>query len=84
MSIYVDSASIPYGRMKMCHLMADSHEELTDMATTLGLSAHIQHAGQPGEHLDVSLSKRRQAIKLGALPVRSRDLVEVVRAKRLK
>lgn len=82
MTVYVDEASIPYGRMKMSHLMADTPEELRAMARALGLEAHIQSAGQPSEHLDVSLSKRAEAIRLGALPAGHREIVALIRAKR--
>ena len=82
MSVYVDEASIPYGRMKMSHLMADTTEELRAMAKQLGLERHIQKEGEPSEHLDVSLSKRAEAIRLGAVPVGYRELVGLIRSKR--
>lgn len=37
MSVYVDDAYKPYGRMKMCHMMADDLKELHDLAHILGL-----------------------------------------------
>ena len=80
--IYVDHARLPFGRMKMSHLMADTHEELVQMAVLLGLERYIQHVGAPDEHLDVCESKRGQALRNGAFPVESRFLVTVVRRKR--
>lgn len=83
MSVYVDNPRVPFGRMKMCHMMADTTNELLAMAKALGLEAHwIQNAGTPREHFDVCLAKRRIAIERGAKAVSSRDLVDVIRAKR--
>ena len=81
--IYVDNARIPFGRMRMSHLMADTSEELHDVARDLGLSRWIQKSGEPGEHLDVSMSKREEAIRLGAKAVRSRELVVLVQNRRI-
>ena len=61
--LYVDHARIPYGRMLMSHLMADTPEELREMAGKLKMERWIQHPGTPKEHLDVSESKREEAIQ---------------------
>ena len=84
MSLYVDNARIPYGRMKMSHLIADTPEELRAACATLGLSArYIQHPQSPREHLDISLTKRAQAIsRLGAREITSRQIVEIIQSKR--
>ena len=82
MAVYVDSARIPYGRMLMSHLMADTSEELVAMAETLGLDRWIQYVGTAQEHLDVSQTKRLEAINLGAQPVHPRVLVELRQRKR--
>ena len=84
MSLYVDHLRIPFGRMKMSHLIADTKEELLRAAGALGLRRRwLQNEDQPKEHFDVSESKRKLAMsRLGALPVTSRQLVEVVRRKR--
>jgi len=66
--VYVDDARIPFGRMKMCHMYADTSEELLAMADHIGLNRKwIQYPGNPEkEHFDVSLSMRAKAIKAGA------------------
>ena len=81
MSVYVDDAAIPYRRMKMCHLVADTLDELHAMAERLDLRRWFQgHASFP--HYDVCLSKRDQAIALGAKPITSKQLVLFMRRKR--
>ena len=80
--VYVDHARIPYGRMLMSHLMADTPDELREIARKLNIERHIQHPGTPKEHLDVSQSKRAEAIKMGAASVTGRQLVEIIRSKR--
>ena len=80
--LYVDHVRIPFGRMLMNHLMADTPEELREAAEQLGLSAYIQHTGTEKEHLDVSETKRREALAMGARAVTGRELVNLVRTKR--
>ena len=82
--LYVDDARLPYGSMKMSHMMADSTEELEAACDALGLKrSYIQYPGEAKEHLDVAMSKRRQAIrKLGAKEVSGYDIVMIVRKRR--
>lgn len=81
MSVYVDNAMIPFGRMKMCHMVANSLEELHGMAEKLGLRRWFQEeASFP--HYDICLSKRAHAIALGAKPITRQQLVELIRRAR--
>lgn len=69
MSVYVDDMKAPFGRMLMCHMYADSHEELVAMADAIGVARKwIQYPGHPvKEHFDICLSKRALAVKHGAV-----------------
>lgn len=71
MSVYVDDMEAPYGRMLMCHMMADTHTELVRMADAIGVPRRwIQHAGRAmHEHFDIAKVKRALAVKLGAIEV---------------
>ncbi|MEL6341550.1 MAG: DUF4031 domain-containing protein [Myxococcota bacterium] len=74
-----------YGRpAKSCHLMADSTEELLQLAQALGLKASwIQHCGTPKEHFDlISSTKIAQAQRLGVQVVSRRELVQRLRWRR--
>jgi len=83
MAVYVDKALIPFGGMRMSHMVADTREELLAMATAINLKhKHLQNAGEPNEHFDVCMSYRTRAIELGAIPIDSRGLVKIIRAKR--
>ena len=82
--LYVDHARISYRNMKMSHLVADNQAELRAAANALGLAGHIQHPGSPKEHLDVSETKRSQAIRLGAQQVTSREIATLIRNKSAK
>lgn len=83
MSVYVDSMFAAYRRMKMCHMLADTTAELLAMADAIGVQRKwLQHAGTPKEHFDVCMAKRDAALKLGAISVDGRRLVQIMRAKR--
>lgn len=82
MSVYVDDMRASFGRMVMCHMVADSTEELLAMVDRIGVDRqHIQHAGTAHEHFDVSLGKRRLAVKYGAIEVGARELNKVIEGK---
>lgn len=71
MTVYVDDASIPYKRMLMCHMVADSARELDAMAKRLLLRPSWFHRG----HYNICQSKRAQAIGHGAQQITQRDAV---------
>lgn len=78
MTVYVDNARFPSSRMIMCHMIADTLEELHTMAATIGLRREwFQLLSYP--HYDVSLSRRVEAVKRGAVELTQRDLVKVIR-----
>lgn len=84
MSVYVDDMRAQFGRMTMCHMLADSTEELLAMVDRIGVNRRwIQHAGTHREHFDIALSKRALAVRAGAVPVTMKELGIVMRRKRL-
>ena len=75
MAVYVDDMRAPFGRMTMCHMIADSHEELLAMAERIGVSRRwIQKAGTVHEHFDLCLAKRAEAVRRGAREISPREL----------
>lgn len=84
MAVYVDTMRASYGRLVMCHMIADSTEELLAMADAIGVQRKwIQMAGTAHEHFDIALSKRTLAISAGAKEVSMMDLGRIIRARRL-
>ena len=80
MTCYVDDAHIPYGRMKMSHLIADSTMELLEMVDQIGVQRKwIQKAGTRWEHFDICAAKRELAIKAGVIPMSRKELVRILR-----
>lgn len=86
MTVYVDDmykrqmGRLAIGRsrtMKCSHMIASTDAELHAMAEALGL----RRAWFQGDHYDISMAKRKQAITLGAHPVTMRELVTLLRYK---
>lgn len=83
MTVYVDDMKWPFGRMLMSHMVADTHEELVEMADRIGVSRRwIQKKGTPSEHFDICQSKRDLAIANGAKTVTMREMGRIWRRKR--
>jgi hypothetical protein len=83
MTVYVDDMQAPFGRMVMCHMVADSTEELLAMADRIGVQRKwIQKAGTHHEHFDIALSKRAAAVAAGAVEITSSQLGRMLIAKR--
>lgn len=84
MTVYVDNMRAPFGRMVMCHMLADTDEELHAMADRIGVARRWhQKAGTPHGHYDIALSKRAMAVRCGAVEITSSELGRILRAKRL-
>lgn len=82
MAVYVDDMRAPFGRMVMCHMMADSLDELHEMADRIGVDRKW-FQGPPEHfypHYDVALSKRALAVGFGAVEVTGRELIKHFRA----
>lgn len=76
MSVYVDNAKHPFGRLLMCHMWADTRAELFAMADRIGIQrkwfqrpAGLGVAGMDAswEHFDIAQSKRAMAVAAGAV-----------------
>lgn len=78
MAVYVDDMRAPVGRLKLCHMVADTHDELMNMAYFIGCRRKwLQHT--PIRHFDICLAKRRKAIALGAIALTRREMGKKVR-----
>jgi hypothetical protein len=68
-SLYVDDVRHKFGRMIMCHMWADTVEELHAAAERLGLrrSWFQQPPKASWEHYDISLTVKARAMELGAI-----------------
>lgn len=83
MAVYVDNMRARLGRMVMCHMLADTTEELLAMADEIGVARRwLQHPGTHREHFDIALSKRAEAVKHGAVEITWRQSGEIVRRRR--
>ncbi len=85
MSVYVDElkSAEPY-RNNMnwpyrwfCHMFADTFEELFDLAESIGLSDRwFQHKERSWmAHFDLTKTKRRKAVRAGAVEITSREWI---------
>ena len=78
MTVYVDDMRAPYRRMIMCHMIADTEDELHDMADRIGVARRWYQ----GDHYDICLSKRALAVRFGAREITMRELARIVARRR--
>lgn len=81
MAVYVDDMKAAYGRMVMCHMVADTESELHAMADKIGVDRKWYQYPVKSRypHYDIALSKRALAVQFGAQEVRWRDCPEISR-----
>lgn len=79
MTVYVDNMQAKYKGMKMSHMMADTLEELHEMADKIGMKREWFQDKKRNPHYDVSMAKRALAVKFGAREVTPMELVKLTR-----
>ena len=79
MAVYVDDSIHKYGRMVMCHMIADTLDELHTMADIIGVKRKWFQDKASFPHYDICKAKREIAVDHGAVEVDRRGLVEAMR-----
>lgn len=85
MTVYVDDMRASFGRMVMCHMIADTDDELHAMAQRIGVHRRWWQspAKSSGSHYDIALSKRALAVRHGAVQITLRQCAAMNRRRRL-
>lgn len=78
MSVYVDTMRASFGRMIMCHMFADTDDELHQMAAKIGIARKWFQCPPKASwhHYDICLSKKKLAMANGAIEIEYRSLPE--------
>jgi hypothetical protein len=74
-SIYVDDMRLRYGRMIMCHMIADTEQEMHDFADHIG----VKRRWFQRDHYDICLRTKARARQYGAIEVTRRAMVRLRR-----
>jgi len=82
MSVYVDKSRNAFGRMIMCHMIADSLDELHVMSDRIGVARRWFQRESSFPHYDICLQMRRRAIDFGAIELGRRRFVAKLRELR--
>lgn len=83
MAVYVDNMRAKFGRMIMCHMIADSDDELHAMADAIGVARRWhQAAGTYRSHYDIAVSKKALAIQHGAKEITMRELGFILNSRK--
>ncbi len=81
--VYVDNYNARFRNMTMCHMVADTTEELLKMVDAIGVQRKwIQYPGTYNEHFDICLAKKKLALSAGAVEISARDYARFANAKK--
>lgn len=82
MTVYVDDMRASFGRMVMCHMIADTDDELHAMADKIGVARRWwQRPPAHDSHYDIALSKRALAVAAGAVEITWRQCAAMNRRR---
>ena len=84
MTVYVDDPIWPFRGMVMCHMVADTLDELHAMAERIGMQrAWFQEPPKASHpHYDLNEERRSLALELGAVYVPAKVLARAIIARR--
>lgn len=83
MAVYIDKMNAKYKRMIMCHMFADSEDELKEMARKIGVDTKwIQYPGSYRVHFDICLAMKEKALSLGAVEITHIQLRALLKKKK--
>jgi hypothetical protein len=74
MTVYVDTMQAHFKGMLMCHMIADSEQELHAMAAAIGL----ERKAYQRDHYDISMDRKQLAMQRGAREIGMRELAAMV------
>lgn len=84
MTVYVDDMRAKFGRMVLCHMLADTDDELHAMAARIGVARRWWQAPpRHSSHYDIALSKRSLAVQAGAVEITLRQAAAMNRRRRV-
>lgn len=85
MSVFVDDVRHRFGRMIMCHMWADSQDELLLAAARIGINRRWLQMPPKSSwvHFDISLSKKELAVRNGAILTDKYGPVEFLTKQRI-
>lgn len=80
MAVYVDRSLWPYRHMIMCHLLADTAEELHALAEQIGMKRQwVQRSSHGILHYDICKAKRKKAVAAGAIELDRKGLIVLMK-----
>ena len=84
MAVYVDNAMIPFHGLHMNHMLADTVDELLEMATKLGIDHKwLQKPGTHQVHFDISAERRALALAMGAVSITYKQAGRITYARKM-
>lgn len=86
MTVYVDDMRARVGPMVMCHMLADTDDELHAMADRIGVDRrwHNKPPKASTSHYDISLAKRAIAVAAGAVEITRREAAAMAWRRRVE
>lgn len=83
MPVYVDDMRAKYRNLIMCHMIADSDQELHAMADAIGVRRRWWQAPPKHDsHYDICLTKRGLAVAQGAVQIAWKEAAYMCRVRR--
>lgn len=82
MTVYVDNMRRRYRTMIMCHMIADTLDELLAMADNIGVKRRWLQKAATRPHFDICLEKRALAVKFGAVEITMRQAAAMTSRRR--